>query len=84
MANASASRLGPAATASLVVVSVAAAIGAGALARHGRVCWRLAFSFAAPAAAGLLLGTFGSRNVGAAALVLAFVPATRPPVGLTP
>ena len=66
--------VGPASTASLVVVSVAAAIGAGSLARHGRVCWSLAFTFAAPAAAGSLLGTFASRNVGAAALVLAFVP----------
>lgn len=66
--------VGPASTASLVVVSVAAAIGAGSLARHGRVCWRLAFTFAVPAAAGSLLGTLASRNVGAAALVLAFVP----------
>ena len=39
--------VGPASTASLVVVSLAAAIGAGSLARHGRVCWRLAFTFAA-------------------------------------
>ena len=45
--------VGPASTASLVVVSVAAAIGAGSLARHGRVCWRLAFTFAVPAALGL-------------------------------
>jgi uncharacterized membrane protein YfcA len=66
--------VGPASTASLVVVSVAAAIGAGSLARHGRVCWHLAFTFAVPAAAGSLLGTIASRNVGAAALVLAFVP----------
>jgi uncharacterized membrane protein YfcA len=66
--------VGPASTASLVVVSVAAAIGAGSLARHGRVCWRLAFTFAAPAAAGSLLGTFASRSVGGSALVLAFVP----------
>jgi uncharacterized membrane protein YfcA len=66
--------VGPASTASLVVVSLAAAIGAGSLARHGRVCWRLAFTFAAPAAAGSLLGTFASRAVGASALVLAFVP----------
>jgi uncharacterized protein len=66
--------VGPAATASLVVVSVAAAIGAGSLARHGRVCWRLAFTFAAPAAAGSLLGTLASRAVGASALILAFVP----------
>jgi uncharacterized membrane protein YfcA len=66
--------VGPASTASLVVVSLAAAVGAGSLARHGRVCWRLAFTFAAPAAAGSLLGTFASRAVGASALVLAFVP----------
>ncbi len=66
--------VGPAATASLVVVSVAAAIGAGSLARHGRVCWRLGFTFAAPAAAGALLGTFAGHAVGARALVLAFVP----------
>src|SRR3954469_9628825 len=66
--------VGPASTASLVVVSVAAAIGAGSLPRHGRVCWRLAFTFAAPAAAGSLLGTFASRSVGGSALVLAFVP----------
>ncbi|WP_028066096.1 sulfite exporter TauE/SafE family protein [Solirubrobacter soli] len=66
--------VGPASTTSLVVVSLAAAIGAGSLARHGRVCWRLAFRFAIPAAAGSLLGTFASRNVGGPALVLAFVP----------
>ena len=51
--------VGPASTASLVVVSLAAAIGAGSLARHGRVCWRLAFTFAVPAALGSLLGTLG-------------------------
>ena len=66
--------VGPASTASLVVVSLAAAIGAGSLARHGRVCWRLAFTFAAPAAIGSLLGTLASRTVGASALILAFVP----------
>ncbi|MDA0163010.1 sulfite exporter TauE/SafE family protein [Solirubrobacter ginsenosidimutans] len=66
--------VGPASTASLVVVSLAAAIGAGSLARHGRVCWRLAFTFAAPAAFGSLFGTFANRAVGASALVLAFVP----------
>ena len=44
--------VGPASTASLVVVSLAAAIGAGSLARHGRVCWRFAFTFAVPAAIG--------------------------------
>ena len=66
--------VGPAATASLIVVALAAAIGAGSLARHGHVCWRLAFTFAAPAAAGSLLGTLASREVGGRALVLAFVP----------
>jgi uncharacterized membrane protein YfcA len=66
--------VGPAATAALVVVAVAAAIGAGSLARHGRVCWRLALTFSAPAAAGSLLGTLASRAVGGRALVLAFVP----------
>jgi uncharacterized membrane protein YfcA len=66
--------VGPAATASLVVVSLAAAIGASSLARHGRVCWRIAFSFAVPAASGSLLGTLASRSVSGDALVLAFVP----------
>ena len=51
--------VGPASTASLVVVAVAAAIGAGSLARHGRVCWRLAFTFAVPAAIGSVFGTLG-------------------------
>ena len=51
--------VGPASTASLVVVSLAAAIGAGSLARHGRVCWRLAFRSRLPAALGSLLGTLG-------------------------
>jgi uncharacterized membrane protein YfcA len=66
--------VGPASTASLVVVSLAAAIGAGALARHGRVCWRLAFTFAVPAALGSLVGTFASHEIEGGALILAFVP----------
>ena len=66
--------VGPASTASLVVVALAAAVGAGSLARQGRVCWRLAFQFTAPAAVGSLLGTLASRNVSGAALILAFVP----------
>jgi uncharacterized membrane protein YfcA len=66
--------VGPASTASLVVVALAAAIGAGSLARHGRVCWTLAFRFALPAAAGSLVGTLAGRDVGGRALVLAFVP----------
>ncbi|HEX6022730.1 MAG TPA: sulfite exporter TauE/SafE family protein, partial [Solirubrobacter sp.] len=66
--------VGPASTASLVVVTLAAAIGAGSLARHGSVCRRLALTFAAPAAVGSLLGTLASREVSGRALVLAFVP----------
>lgn len=66
--------VGPASTASLVVVSLAAAIGAGALARHGRVCWRIAFTFAAPAALGSLAGTLASHEIEGSALILAFVP----------
>jgi uncharacterized protein len=66
--------VGPASTASLVVVALAASIGAGSLARHGRVCWELAFRFSVPAAIGSLLGTAASRSVSAGALVLAFVP----------
>jgi uncharacterized membrane protein YfcA len=66
--------VGPASTASLVVVSLAAAIGAGSLARHGRVCWRLAVTFAVPAAAGSALGTAASHEIGGRVLILAFVP----------
>ncbi len=66
--------VGPASTASLVVVSLAASVGAGALARHGRVCWNLALTFAGPAAAGSLLGTLANHAVDARTLVLAFVP----------
>ncbi len=66
--------VGPAATSSLVVVSLAAAIGASSLARHGRVCWRLALTFAFPAVTGSLLGTLAGRSVEGPTLVLAFVP----------
>ena len=38
------------------------------------MCWRLALTFAAPAAVGSLLGTLASRSVSAEALILAFVP----------
>lgn len=66
--------VGPASTASLIVVAVAAAVGAGALARHGHVCWRLALLFAAPAAAGSLLGAMANTALSPTALILAFVP----------
>jgi uncharacterized membrane protein YfcA len=75
--------VGPASTASLVVVAVAAAIGAGSLSRHGAVCWRLAFTFAAPAAAGSLLGTLAGREVSPHVLILAFVPVMLTAAALT-
>ncbi|MGI8729525.1 MAG: sulfite exporter TauE/SafE family protein [Solirubrobacteraceae bacterium] len=67
-------RVGPASTASLIVVAIAAGIGAGALALRGHVCWRIALTFFVPAAAGSVLGTIGNHAVGAKALILAFVP----------
>jgi uncharacterized membrane protein YfcA len=66
--------VGPAATGSLIVVAMAAAVGAGSLASRGQVCWRIALAFAPPAAAGALLGTLASQSVSAALLVLLFVP----------
>lgn len=66
--------VGPAASASLVVVAVAAGVGASALAARGHVCWRIALTFAMPAAAGSLLGTLASNEVSAEVLILTFVP----------
>lgn len=65
---------GPASTASLVVVAMAAGLGAGALAFRGHVCWRLALTFSAPAAAGSLSGALLNTAVSGRALILAFVP----------
>ena len=66
--------VGPAASAALVVVAVAAAVGAGSLASEGHVCWRIALTFAGPAAVGAVLGTLAGSAVGGALLVLLFVP----------
>ena len=66
--------VGPASTASLIVIALAAAVGAGALARNGQVCWRLALLFSAPAAFGSLLGAFANAAVSGRLLILAFVP----------
>ena len=65
---------GPATTGSLIVVAVAAAVGAGSLAAHGHVCWRIAAGFALPGAAGALAGTAASTAAGTALLVVLFVP----------
>ena len=62
--------VGPATTASLVVVGLAAAIGAGARAGDRQVCWRVALSFAGPAAVGALLGTLGNHAVDPRVLIL--------------
>lgn len=67
-------QVGPASTASLIVVAIAASIGAGALALRGHVCWRVALTFTIPAAAGSLLGTLGNSAVSAQVLILSFVP----------
>lgn len=66
--------VGPASTASLIVVAIAAGVGAGALGLRGHVCWHVALTFTAPAAAGSLLGTLANTAVSGEALILAFVP----------
>lgn len=66
--------VGPASTASLILVAIAAGVGAGALALRGHVCWRIALLFSVPAAAGSVLGTIGNHAVGAKLLILSFVP----------
>jgi len=66
--------VGPASTASLIVVALAAAVGAGSLARGGHVCWRMALTFSAPAALGSLAGTVANAQVSGPVLTLAFVP----------
>jgi uncharacterized membrane protein YfcA len=66
--------VGAASTAALIVVAVAAGVGAGALALRGHVCWRIALMFTAPAAAGSLLGTLANMAVSAKLLILSFVP----------
>jgi uncharacterized membrane protein YfcA len=64
----------PATTASLIVVAVAASVGAGSLAREGRICWRLALTFSGPAALGSLAGSVASKHVSPSVLILGFVP----------
>jgi uncharacterized membrane protein YfcA len=66
--------VGPASTASLIVVALAASVGAGAQAIEHNVCLRVAVTFSLPAAAGSLLGTIANHHVSGRALILAFVP----------
>ena len=65
---------GPASTASLVVVAIAASAGASGPARDGLVCWRLALLFAAPAAPAALAGALLNEQAGGRLVVLAFIP----------
>ncbi len=64
----------PATTASLIVVALGASAGAGSHARDGQLCWRVAFTFSAPAALGAYVGTVANGEVSPKALILAFVP----------
>lgn len=66
--------IGPAVTGSLIVVALAAAIGASSLAVQGSVCWRLALTFSAPAAVGAVAGTMASVAVSPTLLIVGFVP----------
>lgn len=66
--------VGPATTASLIVVALGASFGAGSQAHDGQLCWRLALVFSLPAAAGAFLGTVASDEVSGRTLILAFVP----------
>ncbi len=65
---------GPASTAALVVVAVAAAVGAGLPALQGRVCWPLAVAFSAPAALASLAGALLNAQADPRLLILAFIP----------
>ena len=65
---------GPASTASLVVVAIAAAVGAGRPAIDGRVCWRVACLFAGPAAVGALAGAVLNERADGRVLIVAFIP----------
>lgn len=72
-----------ASTASLIVVTLGASVGAGAHARHGQVCWRIAGTFALPAAFGAYLGTIANSRVSPSGLILAFVPVMLAAAALT-
>lgn len=66
--------VGPASTASLIVVALAASVGAGTQALRQNVDLRFAVTFSVPAAIGALLGAVLNHQVSPRALLLAFVP----------
>lgn len=65
---------GPASTAALVVVAIAATAGALRPAYERLVCWRIALRFAGPAALAALGGALLNAQVGGRTVVLAFIP----------
>ena len=75
--------VGPASTASLIVVALGASVGAGAQALSGRVDWRVTIAFSIPAALGAYVGTVVSSEVSAKLLVLTFVPVMLSAAALT-
>ena len=70
-------------TASLIVVALGASFGAGAQARRGQLCVRIALVFSAPAAVGAYIGTVATAQVSAKTLILAFVPVLLAAAALT-
>jgi uncharacterized membrane protein YfcA len=67
----------------LIVVTLGASVGAGAQARDGKVCWRVAGTFAIPAAVGAYLGTIANSWVSPKALIVAFIPVMLAAAALT-
>lgn len=61
-----------AATASLVIVTIAAIAGSAGQARHGNVCWRHAALFSAAALPGIVAGTAAGAAVGGRLLLVVF------------
>ncbi len=75
--------VGRASTASLIVVAIAAGVGAGVLAARGEVCWRLALTFSWPASVGAVVGTLANGEVSPKLLVLSFIPVMLVAAGAT-
>lgn len=65
--------VGPASTAALIVVAVAASVGVSLHLRDHQICWRLAGMFILPSAAGAFLGALAGASVDPRLLLLAFV-----------
>jgi len=70
-------------TASLIVVTLGASVGAGSHARHGQLCRPIALVFALPAALGAYIGTVANASVSPRVLILAFVPVMLAAAALT-